>query len=230
MLNASAVGGSGMTKALLDAGVYPGRLVGVIDLGMQVQRPYKDEVKPPQYEIMTTYEFADEFMQDEDGNDLLDKPRWLSETFPFFNLGAVKAKSTARYLALDPEVKKGGEWVMLLGNPVNITVIVNEGRGANVGKKYNNIAGISTMRPKDVLNLPELVNLPRVFDLDDPDMDVFKGLPDWIRDKIKSNLEYKGSKLKALLDNENKNTGGVNPGDGDELEAHFDRDEEELPF
>lgn len=200
MLNASAVGGSGMTKTLLDAGVYPGRLVGVIDLGMQVQRPYKDEVKPPQYEIMTTYEFSDEFMQDEEGEDLLDKPRWLSETFAFFNLGATKAKSTARYLALDPETKHEGRWKDLLGTPCNITVIINEGRGANVGKKYNNIAGISTMRPKDVGGTAPLVNPTRVFDLDEPDVDLFKSLPEWIREKIISNLEFKGSLLDGLLE------------------------------
>ncbi|MCH7865418.1 MAG: hypothetical protein IIC56_09440 [Proteobacteria bacterium] len=141
----------------------------------------------------------------------------LDQRTDVFNLGATKAKSTARYLALDPSVMYKGEWRGVVGTPCNITVIVNEGRGANVGKKYNNIAGISAMRPKDVEGLAALVNPSRVFDLDEPDVDVFKSLPEWIREKITSNLEFAGSKLDSLLASENRNTGGVNPGDGDDL-------------
>lgn len=206
MLNANEVGNTGMKKELLDAGVYPGRLVGVIDLGMQEQREFKGEPKPPQYELMLTYEFADEFMKDEEGNDLPDKPRWLSETMPFFNLGAERAKSTLRYHALDPTEQHGGAWAELLGTACNITIIINAGRGKNVGKTYENIAGISTMRPKDIESLPDLVNPSRVFDLGDPDLEVFASLPEWIRDKIKSNLEFKGSLLSGLLEDEGEPT------------------------
>ena len=199
MLNANEVGGGPMKKELLEAGVYPGRLVQVIDMGMQEQRDWQGEAKGPKYELMVTYEFSDEFMKDEEDNDLLDKPRWLSETFPFFNLGAEKAKSTLRYKALDPNGEKKGAWSELLGTACNITVIINKGKGNNVGKFYENIAGIAPMRAKDAEKCPPLVNPVRVFDLDRPDLDVFDALPEWIRDKIKANLEFNGSPLAVLL-------------------------------
>jgi hypothetical protein len=39
-----------------------------------------------------------------------------------------------------------------------------------------------------------------VFDLDEPDMEVFNALPDWIKDKIKGNLNFQGSPLQAALE------------------------------
>lgn len=231
MLNANEVGGGPLKKELLEAGVYPGRLVQVIDLGMQEQRDWQGEKKGPKYELMTTYEFSDEFMKDEDDNDLLDKPRWLSETMPFFNLGAEKAKSTLRYNALDPNGDKKGDWSELLGTPCNITVIVNAGKGKNTGKFYENIAGISPMRAKDVEKCPALVNPTKLLDLSAPDLAVFKALPEWIRDKIKGNLEFGGSPLAELLGNPEVPT-------SKEVEAHAEAaeaeaagvDDDEIPF
>jgi len=196
MLNAKEVGGGGMQAPVLDPGVYPGRLVQVIDMGMQEQRAFQGEAKPPQYELGLTYEFADEFMKDDEGEDILDKPRWLSETIPFYNLSAERAKSTQRYFALDPTELHKGDWFNLLGTPCNITVVVFNWKG----KDKEKVAGIATMRPKDVEKLPELVNPTKVFDLSSPDMEVFKSLPEWIREKIKGNLEFNGSILAGMLD------------------------------
>ena len=70
----------------MEPGTYGARLVQILILGVQPQREFKGEAKPPKLEIMLTYEFNDEFMKDEDGEDILDKPRWLSETMPFNNL------------------------------------------------------------------------------------------------------------------------------------------------
>ena len=39
-----------------------------------------------------------------------------------------------------------------------------------------------------------------MFDLANPDVDVFNSLHKWIQDKIKDNLEFRGSKLEAILD------------------------------
>jgi hypothetical protein len=196
-LNAKDVPSSGGgNKHPLEAGNYPGRLVAVIDLGLQAQRPFNGEEKAPANEIGVTYELADEFMKDEQGQDLADKPRWISESFPFFNLKATKATSTKRYKALDPTEKYSGDWAQLIGMPCNVTIVVND---KGNGKIYENVAGISPMRPKDADKAPPLVNKPIVFDLDAPDLDTFKRIPKWQQDKIKANLNYRGSKLEALL-------------------------------
>lgn len=201
-LNASKVQGNKKESKYklepLDAGVYPTRLVQLIDLGLQPQKPYQGKDKPPAHEVMMTYEFVDEFLKDEDGNDVEDKPRWYSETLPLYSLEADKAKSTQRYYALDPDGKYGGDFVKCLGTPVNTTLVHNK----SGEKLYVNIANIATMRPRDADKCPPLVNEPKYFDLDSPDLNTFGTLPEWIQDKIKNNLNFKGSKLEKLLNSD----------------------------
>ncbi len=187
-------------QAPIDAGTYPGQTVQIIDLGLQPQE-YLGETKDPKNEIMTTYELADEFMKDEEGNDIEDKPRWVSETFTLNSLNSDKAKSTQRYYALDPNVKYGGDWSKLLETPASITVVQKPGKGKNAGKVYNNIGSVSAMRPRDAERLPKLKNDAKFFTLDDPDIEIFMSLPDWVKDKIKKGLEFKGSKLDNLIQN-----------------------------
>ena len=182
-------------QANLEPDVYRARLVQVLDLGLQPQRPYQGKDKPPVNEIMLTYELTDEFMKDEEGNDVEDKPRWISETLPFYGLFADKAKSTQRYNAFDPDETYGGDFAQLIGLPVNVTVVNNA-----VGDKvYDNVANVAAMSAKKAATCPELVNPAKVFDLDNPDMEVFNALPEWLRDKIKSNLNYQGSPLQQKL-------------------------------
>lgn len=200
-LNASKVqgGGGGVTQEALEEGTYPCRVVQVLDLGLQPQRPYQGQEKPPAHEIMVTYEFLDEFCVDEDGNELKDKPRWLSETFPLHNLKADKAKSTKRYMAIDPDCKFGGDFSQLVGSPCMVTVVQNPGKGVNAGKVYTNIQSVATMRGKDAAKAAELVNPPKTFDLEEPDLEILGSLPDWLQDKIKGNLEFEGSVLQKAL-------------------------------
>jgi hypothetical protein len=183
-------------QANIEPGVYPGRVVQIIDFGLQPQKPYKGAEKPPAQEIGLTYELVDEFMKDEEGEDIEDKPRWISETLPFYGLYADKAKSTQRYLAFDPTQAWGGDFSKAIEQPINITVINNPGKE---GKIYDNVAGIAAMRPKDADKLAVLKNPARVFDLDNPSLEVFNSFPDWIKDKIKGNLNYQGSPLQKLL-------------------------------
>lgn len=179
----------------LESGAYPGRVVQIIDFGLQPQRPYKKEEKPPAYEIGVTYELSDEFMVDEEGKEIEDKPRWVSETFPLRPLDADLATSTKRLAALDPEGVFEGDFGQTLETPVTITLVINK-KGDKV---YTNVGNVAPMRPRDAAKCPDLVNEPRFFDLDDPNLEVFNNLPKWIKEKIQSNLNYKGSKLEALL-------------------------------
>lgn len=182
----------------LEPDVYRARLVQVIDLGLQPQRPYQGQEKAPAHEIMLTYELSDEFMKDEEGNDIEDKPRWLSETLPFYGLFADKAKSTKRYYAFDPDEAFGGDFAKCIGVPVNVTV-VNNVSGDTV---YNNVGNVATMSAKKAAQCPPLVNPSKVFDLDNPDMKVFVNLPDWLQEKIKGNLNFQGSPLQKALGGE----------------------------
>lgn len=182
-------------QPLIEPGVYPSRLVQIIDLGVQAQRPYKGQDKPPVQEIMLTYELVDCFMVDEKGNEVEDKPRWISETLPFYGLVADKAKSTQRYNAFDPKGAFDGDFAQAAGLPINTTLINN----ISGEKVYTNVANVAAMRPRDAAACPELKNPIKVFNLDEPDMEVFNVLPKWIQEKIQTNLNYKGSPLEAAL-------------------------------
>ncbi len=167
----------------------------MIDLGVQPQE-FKGEAKAPRNEMMLTYEFLDEFLPDDDGEPNEEKPRWLSETLPLHSLESDRAKSTQRYLALDPNVEEDGDFTALIERPCMVTVVQNKSKD----KIYNNIASVSSMRPKEAAKAPELVNPPKVFLMDEPDVEIFLSLPQWIQDKIKDSLEYAGSPLEKALD------------------------------
>ena len=190
---------SGASAPLIEAGTYPARLVVVADLGLQTQRPFQGQEKPPAFEILTTYELVDEFMQDDEGNDLPDKPRWVSESFALYSLASERAKSTLRYNGLDPTHAYEGDWEALLAKPCMVTLIHNPGKGKNLGKTYLNIANVAPMREKDSEKLSGLVNEALSFDLDAPDVGVFEKLPSWVQDRVKAGLEYAGSALHEAL-------------------------------
>ena len=199
MLNAKKVkhvgGGNRVAQEPLEVGAYEGRVVCVVDLGLQPQRPYQGQEKPPKHEIRLTYELSDEFMVDENGEEMEDKPRWISEDFPFNSLESDLAKSTKRYKAIDPEDDCDGDFTALVGKPCLISITQYEGKNGT----GNGVGNVATLTKKKAAKLPELVNPTQVFVLDDPDLEVFNAFPEWLQDKIKGNLEYKGSKLEALL-------------------------------
>lgn len=199
-LNANdGIGGkSKLSFKLMEAGSAPARLVQIIDLGLQPDT-YQGVEQAPKRRLLYTYEFPYEFMLDEEGKEQTDKPRWISEDMPFYSLGATKAKSTERYNAFDPSGVHDGDLEKCLGAPVMVTIIHNPGKGKNKGKVYENIAGVSAMQSKMAASLPQLVNPPKIFDLDSPDMEIYNSLPKFIQDKIVSNLEFTGSKLEAAI-------------------------------
>ena len=207
-----STGGGNFTRKIIDPGAYDARLVGLLILGIQKQRPYKGQDKPPVLEMSATYELLDEYMLDEDGNDIEDKPCWLSETFPFYSLDVDRAVSTKRYYALDPKDEKDGDWVELLGTPCTVSVVHGENK-KDKDKPYVNISNVSAMNPKKAAKAPDLVNETRVFDFYEPDMEVFWKLPKWIQDKMKDAVDFEGSALEQAIEDNPK------PDDDDDKKA-----------
>jgi len=60
------------------------------------------------------------------------------------------------------------------------------------------------------------VNPPKTFDTDEPDLDTFESLPDWIQGLIKDNLEYPGSALEAALEGDTEAPTATEDNDQDE--------------
>lgn len=190
--------GGGFRQEPLEVGPYDARIVRVIDLGLQ-EMSFRGESKDPARKISVTYELLDEFMVDEDGAVQEDKPRFLSEEMPLYSLGADRAKSTIRYLALDPQQVHKGDWEQLINTPCVVTVVNNPGRGKNEGRVFNNVGNISPMRAKNAENAPPLVNAAQFFDLESPDMEIYDSQPDFLKEKIQANLEFQGSALQVAL-------------------------------
>lgn len=204
-LKLNKTGGSDITEQEpIDAGAYPARIVRIVDLGVQPRRAYKGKDKPPAPHILITYELLDEFCKDEEGEDMEDKPRWITERFPMFSLKADGAISTKRYKALDPTEEHGGDFSLLLGKPLSLTVVNNEGSGQHKGKVFNNVGGVSLMRKKEESKAPELVNEAYMFDLDDPDLEVWNNLEDWLKELIEGGIDFDKTSLASMLEDEDE--------------------------
>lgn len=178
-------------------GTYPGRLVAAIDVGVQPRKPFNGQEKPPIHQVALTYELLDEFLKDEDGEDMLDKPRWVTEIMPFYGPGATKSTIAKRYAALDPSNEHDGDLGRLLGVPVMVTITHNPKKGGE--GVWVNVESIATMRAKDAEKAPQLVNPSILFDMDSPDPEAFEKVPNWLKKMITSALNFKGSKTEALI-------------------------------
>ena len=202
-LKTSKLEGSGKNEnaPTLEPGSYPARLVQVIDLGVHPQPDFQGDAKPPKPMIMLTYELVDQFMQDEEGNDIKDRPRWISEQLPLFPLYSERAKYTKRYAVMDVNGTHSGDFAALLNSPVLVNIVNNPNK-KDPTKVWENVGNVTLMRASEVKKLPPLVNEPKAFDMDEPDLEVFNSLPDWIKDKITNSLEFGSSELNEALGGE----------------------------
>jgi len=187
-------GGNYIPTEALDAASYPGRVVQLVLMGVQPQRPYQGQAKAPAEMLYVGYELSHEFMPDADGNPDVTKPRWVGEDFPFYSLDADRAKSTLRYNAIDNQGVAGGDWLKVMTMPCNIT-LSKEPRKGKEGQFTNYVQNVGLPVQVPGYTQPELVNPPRIFDIDEPDMEVFAKLPEWLRGKLTTNLNYNGSAL-----------------------------------
>ena len=189
----------GSTIEPMEAGAYPARIVIVADIGVQ-QQSFQGKEKEPRQEILITYEFLDEFMKDEDGNEDTGKPRWLSENFALHSLEVDRAKSTTRYNSLDPKGQFDGDFTQMIGLPCIVTVTESPDK-KDPNKFWNNIGGVTSMREKEATKAPELVNTPVVFTFDDETADNYFALPEWIREKkIGKSLNFEGSTIAKMAE------------------------------
>jgi hypothetical protein len=183
-----------MKAPAMEVGNYPVRLVRIIDLGVTKNTPWKPgaEVKAPSHKISVTYEFVTEFMKDEDGNDILDKPRWMSETFNFHSPDAERSTCAKRYLGFDPSNINDGDWEALLGAAGTATVVPKpKAEGTKVG---------AISPPMKGFEVAPLVNEPYIWTLEDPDMEVFESFPEWLQEEIKGGVGEMNIKFCELLE------------------------------
>ena len=191
---------SGMTNPILDPDNYPARLVQVIDMGKRVNFFDPEKIN---HEINLTYELVSEFMLDDKGQPVEDKPLWLSEVINMVDMPnhmtaaeiyadqyKSKGKLVQRCKTFDPKGELDFDLTEFLSKPCSVTVVQYKKQDGSLGNKIGAITGLM----KGMV-IAELVNPPKVFSLDEPDMTIFGSLPEWFQDKIKENIEFKGSAL-----------------------------------
>ena len=173
----------------LDGGTYMSVCVGVIDLGEQYRQFDKQKQGKYAEECMFIFEIPSERVQ-VDGED---KPRWLSSkqyTVSLHERSALYQMLTSwRGKALsDAELDPAGDGFDLMqmaGQGAMLSVSVAEKDDGSLKNKIEAVTGF----PKGIAP-PQPESEILVFDADDPDMEVFGKLPEWIQDVIRKSTQF----------------------------------------
>lgn len=172
--------GGGKTPAI-EAGTYPARCVGVVDLGIQHNSfNGKDQEK-----VLIMFELPTERIT----VDGMDKPRWLSARYTM----SLHEKATLRK-TLDawrgkpftPEELCGFNLADVINAPCMLTVINVERSGST----YANISAVSKVMKG--MEVAALENEPIIFDMDAENAEeVKKKLPNWVQEIIEQSVSWK---------------------------------------
>ncbi len=169
-----------------DDGTHIGRLVGITDLDHQPGFMWQGEQIESMYKVTFTYELPNSLTKD-------GKPHWVSEDFKVSD--HERSKMFARVKAMDPNgtiSDNGDNLFALIGTPCMVEVSHNDKGYAKVGTVSGAPAGFP---------IPELANEPLIFSFEEPDVEVFKRLPEFVQKKLKSGINYEGSALhKVVID------------------------------
>ena len=188
-LTVKETGGGG--SAPIEAGSYPARCVGVVDLGIQ----HNDFNNKDQEKVRLIFELPTERVQ-VDGED---KPRWLSKPYT----ASLHEKATLRKdldawrgKPFTAEELAGFDLKSVINAPCLLTVVHKESKN---GGTYANIGGIS--KPMKGMEVPPLENDPILFDMDADDAEeTLKKLPDWMQDEVKKSITWKAKNTEPLDD------------------------------
>lgn len=179
-------------------GPRPAILTGLIDIGVHV-RFYQGAPKKPAREFIPLFTLTSDTYEDEEGN----KKNMRLSPFPIKLLPGTERGHYAEFVAaLDPENEildgGAGDLTQLIGRKCFVTVVHKD--PDEDGMVYANMRGVSAI-PEDY-PLPDLEFEPIIFDCDNPDREVFEGLTSFVRDQIRGQQNYAGSKLEAILEGE----------------------------
>jgi len=185
-----------------------GRAVLIIDLGVQHNTDIK--TRKPRYHVLDTegkwLKNGNEFVYTTEENDAPDlspkvyinfelpttrididgvsKPRWIGKEYTLSNSQNAALPKVLAAAGVD-------DLPSMLTKPVTVSIGVTSGGN-------DKITAISP--PMDGVEVPPLENPATVFDFDEPDMEAWEKIPNWIKEKIKNATNYPGSKLSKLVE------------------------------
>jgi hypothetical protein len=182
-------GGEGNFKKV-PPGVYVARCYSLIDMGTQVSDGQYGSKE--QHKIRIGFEI---FGEDDNGNDLTidvdgkPMPLTISKTYTLSlheKAGLRKDLAAWRGRDFTEEEAKAFDVSKL----INAYCMVNVTTSENNGKTYTNIAGLTPL-PQALKNAkPAAVHEPVMFDLDEPEWEIFQRLHEKLQEQIKKSPEF----------------------------------------
>lgn len=166
-----------------EAGMQLGIITQIVGLGMQPQRPFQGQEKPPAKMVRITYELPND--THDFGGEL--KPLVLSEEMPFS--GNEKSKLYKRVNGIDTGLSQSrGDLSWFVGKPVMLNIIHKAGVGKNAGRVFANIQTVTpVMKGLPVPAAP--FNSCFIYDPYNHDESLFQQLPDFLKSTILSRLD-----------------------------------------
>ena len=209
----------------VDDGTYSGRVVQIIDIGRQQETAWVKGKAVPQYyvvdedgkvvkndegyakktseetsfpviqpKVYMAFELPTETIEINDEQ----MPRWQSKEYNVTNSGAL----IKLVKALNPSASKISD---IAGFPCMVTIGSTDSGNAKVTSVSPLMKG---------LEVAEVSKGPIVFDMSNPDMEVFNSLPDFLKEKIKASEGYDESKFQQ----------------GQDQAAGFDDFDDDIPY
>lgn len=171
-------------------GTYVARCFQLVDLGEQLQDgKYGASV---QHKVRIQWEV---FGEDEEGQPLAIEidgqlvPMTIGKTYTMSiseKAGLRKDLVSWRGKEFTPEELEGFDITNILGAYCMLSIIHTE----KDGKTYTNISAITPLPSAFKANKPEPHHENVIFQLDEPSMEVFKALPEWMRETIQKSPQY----------------------------------------
>ena len=171
---------------LIDAGVYPARCYSMIELGTQTTE-FNGESKVSR-QVNITWELPTEkaVFHEERG----EEPYVVSKTY---NL-SMHEKATLRKdleswrgQGFTDDEAKSFDITKLIGKPCQISIIHK--KSPDGLKTYANLSSITPVMKG--VTVPDQINPSKVLEFQDFNWQIFKDLPEWLREKIVKSPEYK---------------------------------------
>ena len=184
-------------RTLPKAGVQPARVSQIIDLGVQARLPFKGKEKSPVRQVLVNHELVTdeyEFEGKKYRHKIALKPfNIVSRSSEMYGNSAI-----AGYLSsIDPKDTSGGKLEALADLPCLATVVHVKGTGKHEGRTFANITTV--MQPPENYPVPALLSPAVVFSFDAPTEESWAAIPEFIQNKIKNAVNYRGSKVEELV-------------------------------
>jgi hypothetical protein len=172
---------------IVPEGQYVARCYRVIDLGTQ-SIEYMGEQKQ-QHKVLIYWEILDKDAKMDDGRPFSVSRKYTASlderSHLYSDLVAWRGKTFTQEELLGFDISK------LLGAYCTLQIVHNESNN----KTYANVNAIMSTKER-----PEGVNPLVMFDIDNPDMEVFEGLSDWIKDQIRNSQEWQVKDMAVNVD------------------------------